>query len=545
MFDRGKKIAIAVAWGTLAALSPAGNAFASDSVGIASRDYGIVPARHITFPVPSANASDFTDDFASDRGAWSHKGQDIYQPKLAKIVAATDGTITNLLVSVASTGPGNLLEITAPDGWKTEYMHINNDSPGTDDDSNSPEYRFAPGIAKGSVVKGGDFIAYVGDSGDAESTTSHLHFEIRTPKNISINPHPSLRLALGLPVGSRCDFDKSVSRSSTPNSAGGYYQLGSYGAMFGFGSNTTKKLNDPAGTTGVVAMAAGVQPGAYWEVTAPGAVQAYGGAPQLGSIAAIGSTAHVVQMVSTNSGKGYWIASSDGSVYNFGDAVAFATSPAVQSPTIGIAPTPTDRGLWIAHRDGTVTHLGDAGDFGGQINSHAPANSAAPLEPIASIASTATGKGYVLAGVGGSVYPLGDAQFFGALNPAVSGLCQARTVIRIAYSASGSGYWIATSEGAVWGYGDAISYGDLASDPEAQRLAVPIVDFVTTAANGFQPVAVVETVSNCFATCAKTGSAAATTSRGVSRTYVAVCAFVLAGIAVTLHARRRRLPAKT
>ena len=46
-------------------------------------------------------------------------------------------------------------------------------------------YKFAKGIKKGRIVKQGDVIGYVGNSG--RSTGPHLHYEVKH-KNRTINP---------------------------------------------------------------------------------------------------------------------------------------------------------------------------------------------------------------------------------------------------------------------------------------------------------------------------------------------------------------------
>jgi len=49
----------------------------------------------------------------------------------------------------------------------------------------------------GAHVKAGQFVAYMGDSGDAETTVPHLHFEIRLggPNGDRTNPYPTLKSA--------------------------------------------------------------------------------------------------------------------------------------------------------------------------------------------------------------------------------------------------------------------------------------------------------------------------------------------------------------
>ena len=50
-------------------------------------------------------------------------------------LAANDGTIAWVHSNTAGTA-GNMLELTGDDGWEYWYIHINNDTPGTDDGKN-------------------------------------------------------------------------------------------------------------------------------------------------------------------------------------------------------------------------------------------------------------------------------------------------------------------------------------------------------------------------------------------------------------------------
>ncbi len=83
------------------------------------------------------------------------------------------------------------------DGNDYFYIHLNNDTPGTDDGQGGVQYAYAPGLTNGSRVHKGDVIAYVGDSGNAEDIGSHLHFE--TPPGrlqaTAIDPYASLMAA--------------------------------------------------------------------------------------------------------------------------------------------------------------------------------------------------------------------------------------------------------------------------------------------------------------------------------------------------------------
>src|SRR2546423_305077 len=138
---------------------------------------------------------DDSDDFGAPRaGGRTHQGNDLMGAKLDHEVAVVDGTVSWVRIEDGTGISGNMLKLTAKDGWFFYYIHINNDTPGTDDGANPAEYRFAPGIGEGSKVKAGDLIAYMGDSGDAESTGPHLHFEVHQPDGTPVDPYTSLRL---------------------------------------------------------------------------------------------------------------------------------------------------------------------------------------------------------------------------------------------------------------------------------------------------------------------------------------------------------------
>jgi hypothetical protein len=70
-------------------------------------------------------------------------------------------------------------------------MHLNNDLPGTDSGHADWSYTLAPGIAEGAQVEAGQLIGWVGDSGNAEWTGSHTHFELHH-NGKAINPYPYL-----------------------------------------------------------------------------------------------------------------------------------------------------------------------------------------------------------------------------------------------------------------------------------------------------------------------------------------------------------------
>lgn len=148
--------------------------------------------RPIVFPVDGENF--YTDTYGACRSgcARRHLGVDLIGEKMLPLLAARDGVVSWLRHDDAK---GNILTITDDEGWKYHYIHINNDTPGTDDGANRYEEAFAPGIEQGVRVTAGQVVAYLGDSGNAESTPPHLHFEIERPDGANINPTPSVAAA--------------------------------------------------------------------------------------------------------------------------------------------------------------------------------------------------------------------------------------------------------------------------------------------------------------------------------------------------------------
>ncbi len=155
---------------------------------------------HLPVPLETVGAARdggvyWSDTYGACRSgcARRHLGVDMIGPKMVPLLAAADGEISWMR---ESNSRGSILVITDADGWEYTYVHINNDTPGTDDGAAAREYIFAPGIEQGVTVKAGDVVAYLGDSGNAEATVPHLHFEIEDPDGNNINPTFSVDAAL-------------------------------------------------------------------------------------------------------------------------------------------------------------------------------------------------------------------------------------------------------------------------------------------------------------------------------------------------------------
>ena len=146
----------------------------------------------LVFP-QDPSSSWFRDSFGFRRtGGRSHEGEDLFGVKGARVVAAADGTVS---WTGWSPRAGYFVVIEHAGGWETWYVHLNDDTPGTDDGEGGPEHAFAAGLTVGSFVVAGQHIGYVGDSGNAEYTTPHTHFELYHEGEL-VDPDPLLRNAL-------------------------------------------------------------------------------------------------------------------------------------------------------------------------------------------------------------------------------------------------------------------------------------------------------------------------------------------------------------
>jgi hypothetical protein len=430
--------------GALLAPVPAG------AVPVAPAD---VVLRPITVPVQGSFS--YTDDFGDPRpGGRTHQGNDLMAPKLRPLLAANAGKVSYLKVADGGSG-GNMLAIKDADGWSYWYMHINNDTPGTDDGANPLEYAFAPGITVGANVTAGQVVAFVGDSGDAERTSPHLHFEIHQPDGKVVDPWPSLRVAQGFRVGNYCAFDTNPKRTPSAASGPGYWTVAADGGVYSFGaaafwgSTGDRRLNRP-----VVGMASTPGGTGYWLAATDGGIFAFGDANFYGSTGGIQLNQPITGMAATPSGKGYWLVARDGGIFAFGDANFYGSTGGIQlnQPITGMAATPSGKGYWLVAADGGIFAFGDANFYGStgglRLN-----------QPVVALASSPGGRGYWLLAGDGGVFAFGDAGSYGSL-PA-TGLCSLPKAAGILGSATGKGYWVATADGAVWPFGDASDYGSL------------------------------------------------------------------------------------
>lgn len=132
-------------------------------------DEFVVP---ILFGIKLAN---ITPDFGDPRGDGTrfHEGQDMIAPLGTPIVTPIEAVVTSVGTGDSS---GKYVYTANPGGERFRYMHL-------DDIGN---------IKAGDLLKAGDYIGTVGDTGNAYGGPAHLHFEVRDRE--AQDPYPRITL---------------------------------------------------------------------------------------------------------------------------------------------------------------------------------------------------------------------------------------------------------------------------------------------------------------------------------------------------------------
>ena len=190
----------------------------SGSLALAqTREYGELVDYPLVFPVDGPVS--LSDTFYGTRSTGDHHAQDLMAPKMTPVLAAASGTVhyVNWSRDAKSLNPHRCctIAIRHDDGWEAWYIHLNNDTPGTDD---GQAWGIVEGIVPGVRVEAGQHIGWVGDSGNAEDTPPHLHFELFDAGGVIVNPYNALRAA----CGNSCTATggSAATRTSTTTAAG-------------------------------------------------------------------------------------------------------------------------------------------------------------------------------------------------------------------------------------------------------------------------------------------------------------------------------------
>ena len=140
------------------------------------------PAPSLAFPVKDARPQSIGSVFGDprDAGVRRHEGVDIFAPRGTPVVAASDG----LVVRVGETARGGrVVWVLDPRrGISTYYAHLD-----------------AQHVSTGAIVRAGETLGTVGNTGNARTTPPHLHFGIYAHGEGAIDPEGFIRLPLTFP----------------------------------------------------------------------------------------------------------------------------------------------------------------------------------------------------------------------------------------------------------------------------------------------------------------------------------------------------------
>src|SRR5439155_14396921 len=112
---------------------------------------------------PVYGPSSYIDTYGAPRGDVSggwHHGDDIFAPLGAPLLAVAHGTVFS--VGWERVG-GWRLWLRDDKGWEYYYAHLS---------------AYTPLAVDGAVVSAGDVLGFAGNTGDAQGTPYHLHFEV-------------------------------------------------------------------------------------------------------------------------------------------------------------------------------------------------------------------------------------------------------------------------------------------------------------------------------------------------------------------------------
>jgi len=128
------------------------------------------------YAFPVAGKHEFTDTFGAPRSDVPvHVGNDIFAAFGTPIVAVADGRLYRVGTLKIS---GNRLWLRDSKGYRYFYCHLSD---------------FAAAAYNGADVHAGEVIGFVGNTGDAEPTPPHLHFEVHMPDGAVVDPNPYLQ----------------------------------------------------------------------------------------------------------------------------------------------------------------------------------------------------------------------------------------------------------------------------------------------------------------------------------------------------------------
>ena len=126
------------------------------------------------YAFPVYGKASVADDFGAARQIGAHQGNDVFAPFGAPVLAVADGVVEKVGTLPIS---GNRLWLRTPAGDEFFYAHLS---------------AFSPDAVNDRRVKAGTVLGFTGNTGDAEPTPPHVHFEIHPGGKDAIDPHAIL-----------------------------------------------------------------------------------------------------------------------------------------------------------------------------------------------------------------------------------------------------------------------------------------------------------------------------------------------------------------
>ena len=128
------------------------------------------------FACPVDGASSFVDTWGALRsGGRSHQGVDMIAVRGTPLVAIEAGVVKRM--SSGSLG-GITVWLKAANGDEYYYAHMDG---------------WAPGLSVGQSLSVGELLGYIGNSGNARYTVTHVHFEYHPGGGGAVNPYPLVK----------------------------------------------------------------------------------------------------------------------------------------------------------------------------------------------------------------------------------------------------------------------------------------------------------------------------------------------------------------
>jgi hypothetical protein len=158
------------------------------SAGAAAAPLKAVP--RLIFPV--VGGATYIDDFGQARPGGTHQGNDLMAARHTPAVAVEGGKVK---FWTTSSNAGCMLYLYGDSGTTYLYIHLNNDLTAKNDNRGKcvPGTAYAPGMKSGMHVAAGELVGFVGDSGDANGISPHLHFEVHPNDGAAVDPYKYLR----------------------------------------------------------------------------------------------------------------------------------------------------------------------------------------------------------------------------------------------------------------------------------------------------------------------------------------------------------------